>query len=505
MTAEQGFRNLALTLISPVVAVVQTLVYVGVFLTQFGRGVTGGLGVGAAAEPARLPDLPNKREGKREPAYPQYLFGQIWADTRQVARLSWRYQRKAFSDAIMKKSVGRFKPEHAADEPNIPFGIAFAVAIAVGFAGAAVLLAAVTAVQAVVFVSLAAVSISVIYLLRVIDSGLLLLRGIRITCPNPRDYGRVPYPAYRCDTCGTMHFDVRPGRYGVVKRVCRCGNKLPTLLMLGSHRLDAFCPKCEEPLPGGSGGEREIVLPVIGASNAGKTQLMVLLAQAVREKAERMAGTAEPGDDYTRDWIKEQSRRLAASGMPQKTGPELRPPYVLRLKLAKRRRTLKIFDVAGEVFDTAVRIDELRYVSAARTFVFVLDPLAIDAFWKSLDQPVRDKLGSVRSARDPESIFANAAHAFDAMQVQSKQARLFVAVSKADLISAELDRLGVDDDTSIQTWLCQELNQDNMVNAMRQHFASVQFMLTAAVRRDDEVDDSIRRFLDTALAAEGVA
>jgi hypothetical protein len=109
--------------------------------------------------------------------------------------------------------------------------------------------------------------------------------------------------------------------------------------MLGSHRLDAFCPKCEEPLPGGSGGEREIVLPVFGASNAGKTQLMVLLVQAVQEKAERMAGTAELGDDYTRDWIKEQSRRIAASGMPHKTGPDLRPPYVLRLKFVKRRRT----------------------------------------------------------------------------------------------------------------------------------------------------------------------
>jgi hypothetical protein len=228
LTAEQGFRNLALALISPVVVVIQTLVYFGIFVTQFGRGVTGGLGVGAAAEPARLPDLPNKRDGKREPAFPQYLFGQIWTDTRQVACLSWRYQRKAFSDAIAKKSVLRFRPEHTDDEPNIPFGIAFAVAIALGFAAATVLLTVVTAVQTIVFVSLTAVSIGVIYLLRVMDSGLLLLRGIRITCPNPRDYGRVPYPSYKCAKCGTMHFDVRPGRYGVVKRVCRCGNKLPT-------------------------------------------------------------------------------------------------------------------------------------------------------------------------------------------------------------------------------------------------------------------------------------
>lgn len=505
MSAERGFRNLGLTLVSPVVVVVQTLVHFCVFLGQFGRGVTGGLGVGPAAEPARLPDLPSTRDGGREPAYPQYLFGQIWGDTRQVARLSWRYQRKAVSDAFTKKTLGRFNPEQLDVEPNIPFGIAYAVAIGLGFAAAVVVLAAVTLVQAVMFASLAAVSIGVIYLLRVLDSGLLLLRGIRITCPNPRDYGRVPYPSYKCARCGVMHFDVRPGRYGVVRRVCRCGNRLPTLLMLGSHRLDAFCPKCEEPLPGGSGAAPEIVLPVFGASNAGKTQLMVLLALAVREKAERMSGMAEPGDDYTRDWIAEQSRRIAASGMPQKTGTDLRPPFVLHLRFARRRRTLKIFDVAGEVFDTAQRIDALRYVSAARTFVFVLDPLAIGTFWSSLDQATRDRLDDVRSLREPSSIFENAADAFEAMQVDSRQARLFVAVSKADLIGAELDRLGVGDDTSIRAWLCGDLDQVNMVTAMDQRFASVRFMLTAAVRHDDEVDDSVRRFMETALAGEGVA
>jgi hypothetical protein len=505
LSADQTTRIVVSTLFAPVFAAAATLRYFVVFLIQYARGIGGALGIGAAAEPAPIPQIPTKREGRREPAYPQYLFGQIWLDTRQVGRLAWRYQRKAIADGFQKKTMHRLRPERDDGVPNVPFGIANAVGIGLGFALAAALLAVVATAQAITFGVLVAICVGAIYLLRVVDTGLLQLRGIRITCSNPRDYGPVPYPSYKCPGCGILHDDVRPGRYGVIFRRCRCGRRFPTLLMLGSHRLEAFCPKCHEPLPAGSGASPEIILPVFGAGNAGKTQLMVLLALAIQERAESQSGNADPADDYTRTWISEQSRRISASGMPQKTGTELRPPYVLRLRFDRRhQRTLKIFDVAGEIFDSATRIDDLRYVTAARTFVFVLDPLAIEKFWSSLDQGTRDRLANVRSAREPRVIFENATQAFEAMNVALGKARLVVAVSKADLISAELERAGVDDDASVREWLCGDLEQINMVTAMSQRFSAVTFVLTAAVRHGDEVDISVSRFMQTALAGEGV-
>ena len=515
MNSDQATRVIASILFAPVVVVAATVRYFVIYLVQYGRGLSGGLGIGAAAEPAAIPDVPAEREGKREPAYRHYLFGQAWRDTRQVARLTWRYQRKSATDAFVKKAKRRFAPEVGEGEPNIAWGVAYTVAIGLGFVLAAVLLAVVAAVQAVTFGVLVLFCVAGIYLLRVVDTALLQIRGISITCPNPNDFGPVPYPSYRCPGCGVKHHDVRPGRYGVMFRRCRCGRRFPTLLMLGSHKLEAFCPKCGAPLPAGSGAAREIVLPVFGAGNAGKTQLMVLLVLAALERVESSGGAAraEPDDD-TRDWIKTQSQKLSTSGRPDKTTTDLKRPYVLRLQFNRRRRrtlkifgrrqrrTLKIFDVAGELFHDSSRIDELRYVSAARTFVFVLDPLAIDKFWSSLNESTRDRLAAVRSAREPRSIFENAADAFEAMNVAMSKARLVVAVSKADLISEELEQAGVDDDESIREWLSGDLEQVNMVTAMSQRFAAVEFVLTAAVRHGDEVDSSVNHFMDLVLAGE---
>ncbi|WP_327006423.1 hypothetical protein OHA72_03550 [Dactylosporangium sp. NBC_01737] len=490
---------------APVLVALFTVRYFVVALVQYGRGLTSGLGIGRNAEPVPLPSVSKQPSDGREPAYKQYLFGQMWADVRQIGKLVWRYQRTSMHGAFEKKAKPQFVPEQPSTDPNVPFGVAYAVAIGLGFLLATVVLAAVAALQATAFGLLLVLSIGLIYLLRVVDTGLLQLRGIRITCSNPNDYGRVPYPSYKCATCGAMHHDVRPGRYGVLTRTCACGNKLPTLLMLGSHRMPGYCPKCHEPLPPGSGQAPEIVLPVFGASNAGKTQLMVLLALAAQERFERRGQKVEPADDYTRDWIKDQSQHMSKMGMPQKTAKELRAPYVLHIRSGRRgSRTLKIFDVAGEIFDTSEHIDGLRYAMAARTFVFVLDPLAIERFWTSLDDKLRTKLASVRSVREPASIFENATVAFEQMDLTLTRTRLVVAVSKADLVEAELEQAGVSSDASLRTWLCEDLDQINMVNAMEQRFASVEFVLTSAVRRDDTVDDSVVRFMDAVLTNEGV-
>jgi hypothetical protein len=501
LDAGQVTRFVASLLFAPVLAALFTVRYFVVSLVQYGRGLAAGLGIGRNAEPMPLPTIPKQPTDGREPAYKQYLFGQMWADVRQVARLFVRYQRASLHSAFEKRAKPRFVPEQAPEDVNWPFGIAYVVAIGLGFLLATVVLTAVAAVQAAAFGILMALSIALVYLLRVVDTGLLQLRGIRITCSNPKDFGRVPYPSYKCPTCGAMHHDVRPGRYGVLKRTCACGNRMPTLLMLGSHGMPGYCPKCHEPLPPGSGEAREIVLPVFGASNAGKTQLMVLLALAAQERAGQ---SVEPADEYTKDWINEQSRQLSRNGMPQKTAKELHPPYVLRIRSGRRySRTLKIFDVAGEIFDTTELIDGLRYAMAAHTFVFVLDPLAIEAFWCSLDEELRTKLASVRSLREPANIFENATVAFEHMGLALDRTRLVVAVSKADLVEPALVQAGVHGDASLRTWLYEDLDQINMLNAMDQRFAGVEFVLVSAVRHGDSVDDSVVRFMDAVLTGDG--
>src|SRR5262249_50308438 len=127
-----------------------------------------------------------------------------------------------------------------------PFGVVGVVGVVVGAVGGALALVAVFAVHAALVGAAHVISWCGIALLRLVDTALLWRRGIRITCGSCHQ--RVPYPAYECPgpNCSRHHTDVRPGRYGVFRRVCACGTAMPTLLVLGSHRLRAFCVHCGE-------------------------------------------------------------------------------------------------------------------------------------------------------------------------------------------------------------------------------------------------------------------
>ena len=75
--------------------------------------------------------------------------------------------------------------------------------------------------------------------LRLADSAVLRIKNIRMVCPSCGE--RVRYPGYECpgdaDPSSSMpqkHRDIRPGRYGIVRRRCLCGASMRTLLLFGS-------------------------------------------------------------------------------------------------------------------------------------------------------------------------------------------------------------------------------------------------------------------------------
>ena len=122
--------------------------------------------------------------------------------------------------------------------------------------------------------------------LRTVDSGLLRARHIKVRCVSC--FERISYPAYLCANpkCRETHWDIRPGRYGVLRRTCQCGRRMPTLLLLGSARqLDAICPfrACKQPLEHRPGEEREIIFPLFGSRGAGKTLLLYGIIKTLEE------------------------------------------------------------------------------------------------------------------------------------------------------------------------------------------------------------------------------
>ena len=457
------------------------------YLTRLGT-VLGVPDPGTAGQP-RL--LRHHAEGSREPAYEQYLYAQAWLDLkRALAQVLSDGRAEVLDDWSRTVQDWVSGPWTFSRLWHHLMGLILLAAIGLGTGVAAVLIAVTVAVQAVLMAVLAALGIAAAWGLRMVDSGLLLLRGIRMHCPSCSR--RVSYPSYRCPGCDAWHQDIRPGRYGVLRRWCSCGEQsMPTLLLLGSHQLRAYCPHpgCGVQLADSSGTAAEFTLPILGAAGAGKTRLMTALVMALEEIP---AAVVTPADDTT-------SRRLDDL-RPAVTSNEPTPPTsagpsraysVYVAPPAGVRRLIHLFDTGGGSPSFA-DLDARRYLAVADSFLFVVDP-------RPAGRPAKDILDLV--AQQALGLGKNL-----------RTSRLGVAVTRADGPARE-GGLGGEgaaglpgpqaDSACNERWL-DDSGLDHLTRAMRTLFGEVRYFRTAAVVTGARVDTSVLRLTRWLLAGTGL-
>jgi len=437
-----------------------------------------------------------------EPAYQHYLFGQALRDL-------WHAQAGTVAEgrAFAERSARRIVVDWITEPPETDmvvyrrsFGTLRLAGLFAGVAGGAVLVAALLVLQTLTVGLLLAVGLAVAYGLRGVDTVLLRLRGVRIHCP--KCYEGVAYPSYSCPGCGTRHHDVRPGRYGVARRVCTCHHRLPTLLLLGSHRMTAYCPfpGCGARLAEGIGVASEVIMPLFGARNAGKTRLMAVMVKALLETSSRRGSVAAFADADTERRYQQIEPALVAGDPTRNTLTQAPRAYSLYVKpAAGARQLVHMFDPSGELFNDSDRLQELQYLRSARTFLFVVDPLWIDIVWDTLPRSEQDRLSARRATDSPSFIFQQTLRNIEEMGVAPKQARLAVAVTKADLLDygGAAGDLSAGSDT-IAYWL-ESLGLDNMVRAMRHAFGDVRFFRTTAMLSGAQVDKSVENLVEWTL------
>jgi len=382
-----------------------------------------------------------------------------------------------------------------------PIGIALWLGLLIGYPVGLLLGALVQLAYVVVLVITLGTVHAVAGGLRAADTLWLRVRRIRMVCPHC--YDPVPYPAYRCGTCGALHRDIRPGRYGVVHRVCRCGTRAPNLLLFGtSQRLNAVCPhpNCEKPLEHRPGEVAEIVLPYFGAAGAGKSRLLVGMVAVLRQIAGAEEATATRTDERSRALLRDTRRLLAPETVTAKTPVEPRRGYSLRITAGRGARLIHLFDAAGERFYLTARTQDLRFLAAARTFVLVIDPLSVEMYWSQLPTARQERLRVARStAPSAELAYQQTHEQIAAMGVPLRRARLAVVLSKADLVGEP------DGGADAEDWAVRELGLGNLVRSARQMFGEVMFFRTAAVNDSDgRPDDSLNTVVRWVLAGEGV-
>ncbi|MGN9912124.1 TRAFAC clade GTPase domain-containing protein [Phytohabitans sp. LJ34] len=483
--------------------VVTSAVFLVLYVSAYMRASGRALGVLSPGQAVAVP-APSMT-GPGEPAYVHYLSGPAGRDLKQVVRLSWeemRLQARKRRDWLKAKFFGYGKNNYWR-----AIGVLFGAGLVVSSLITAAVMGLVIVGELAIWGLLFVLAKTVLYLLRGLDAGLSYLRGIKLSCPTC--HNRVVYPAYECPGCGTRHHDVRPGKYGLLRRVCACGHRMPTLLLLGSHRMTAYCSNqvCGAPLAEGAGTAREIVVPMVGATTAGKTRMMLALAATLVDGHPMPGMHAEPADQETKRRLADLQESLRKKGGTDKTlAQDAMRGFSFNLNGGKVRRLVHIYDPPGERLNDSALLHELRFMRIADAFVFVVDPLAIPDVWDSLDAGAQSRYLPVRSARPPDFIFSQVVQSLEGMGVQPRKKALAVAVTKSDLTAGIpiCGELG-DGSDAVRGWLNERVGMGNMVRAITKAFGEVRYFHTTARFTGGDTDDNVRDLLMWTLGRYGVS
>ncbi len=330
----------------------------------------------------------------------------------------------------------------------------------------------------------------------------LVVRNVSMVCPSCSENVR-PRPVYVC-RCGRLHRDIRPGRYGVRRRICRCGLRLPTSLGACALRLEAMCPVCRLALPPKFGVTTEILFPFLGQVNAGKTQLMYAVVSALIEIVEQHGGVIEPVGD-TEDRLKLIKDDLALRGSPSKTIRNVPRAYMFRLVIGASERLLYLFDAAGELYNDSDRIEDLRYLDKARTFVFVLNPMSSDRIWAQLTPAQQADFRSQRSEDSENATYDHVLEQMKRLNVRRKNCRLAIVVSKRDLVSQISFAGGAGMPSARElVWGDDLLGMGNAARDADESFGRVDYFLTSATSADENFDNGIAELVRWLMRSENV-
>ncbi|GAA4239862.1 hypothetical protein GCM10022254_62310 [Actinomadura meridiana] len=467
------------------------------------------MGLGKTPAPAPIPPPPDKAADGVEPAFTHYLFGPALIDLRHSVRVALPapIQVAREYEAKIRATFHYREPSWLMVPVSIGLRCCMGVGVIIGLVAVALLWLLQLAVVATLVLGLIAAALA----LRGADSAMRKVKGIRTSCPSC--HLRVSYPSYECAAlgCGRRHRDVRPGRYGVLKRRCACGSLLPTLVLTGSGdgRMQAHCPHCKEPMSRGSGAVPEIVIPVLGATATGKTRLMTALVMGLLEGTGGHGAEAEFADTQSETAYRDLAGKLRAGMHTWKTVKAKDAPlraYSLHISPPTGGdRLFHVFDAPGELVAKSESMRELRYIRSARTFLFTLDLLSVDVVWESLESGVRAKHRKLRSDDAPDSFFAHVVQNIEAHGIQMRRARLAVALTKDDLVRGCGALAGVGEDSDdIRRWLEDGAGLDGMVRAMRRSFAEVRFFRTSSWLDGGEVDDGVLDLTGWLLVSEGL-
>lgn len=324
----------------------------------------------------------------------------------------------------------------------------------------------------------------------------------RISSVCPCCQYRFDLPTYICPTCGRKHTRLVPSKYGIFKRKCLCGTKLPTTFMNGRQRLNSECINCGFAFnyKSTSGNQREICIPVIGGIGSGKTCFINMAISQIQQNIANQKGYDFEYISGGLDEYEDIVHGMKQGHLPEKTGL-MRLQYYhfyMNPRGEKIKKLFSICDVAGEIYEDGNMIGSQIGFRYADAFIIVIDPLSIAAFRKE----IKDKVDLVKHGTSTvtiDEILSRLIIELENLYSSSSKARfkmdVAIVFTKCDLpgLDEQIGRKAVDaymqnhDVTRevASSILCesflQRYGESNFVNNVRSKFVSAQYFTCSAL------------------------
>ncbi|WP_214109470.1 TRAFAC clade GTPase domain-containing protein [Acrocarpospora catenulata] len=458
-----------------------TLGAVGLYFREAGRVLLPDLASGGSPVPPP--------EDGHDPAYRHYLVRQVWRDWRAVGRAALpRIVSTAYAamSASTRRLVGDVQGFFL-----FPLWLAVCAGVTLAALPLAALLLLITLVYALTVLTGMLAWLTCVAVLRGVEQSIMLVRRILQACPYPGCYARITLPVYACPACDRRHRALTPNLYGAIRHTCRCGARLPTTIVLGRHRLQAHCPRCDRLLPARIGKVRVEPVPFVGGPDAGKTTFMALAVDALHDSVTGAGGQAQfvdQGDEQTFHRL----RRQLAEGRMLKTGTQLPKAVMLDVTVPGARprdgsRILYLFDPSGEHYTGAGQVEAMSYLAHGEALLILVDPFALPAVQDSLLSGERDLLaagGLALSREDPADTVHRVRNELSGRPDGGRQRRIAVVVTKADLLRQTASGRDADGDPS--SWLS-AMGMGNLIRGLESSGSRVRYLLSGLPPKPGEI------------------
>ncbi|MGM0842246.1 MAG: TRAFAC clade GTPase domain-containing protein [Bacillota bacterium] len=213
-------------------------------------------------------------------------------------------------------------------------------------------------------------------LLWAMDKGYRKVNRVNMLCPSCHHSSELP--VYVCSNCSAEHSNLIPSAYGIFRRMCTCGEKLPTAFFNGRLQLKAICPSCKTHQH--SRESTPISIPIIGGPSVGKTCFMISATSGIiKNVAPKQDWGVRFINEADQNQFEEASSHLLRGSLPAKTvnGPLSAFNFFITHKKWSRDKMVYFYDPAGESFNEMNNLKGHTYHGNNHGNIFMIDPFSI--------------------------------------------------------------------------------------------------------------------------------